>query len=647
MMSFRNLFAGVSLQELQAAGFPFRVQREIDAGYEIASTLHENGSDISKLSNVYAEIIRKNAGSLETYLYDNLINLKVIRSNPDSSYSENLKNIKDVMNFIFENKFNFDGVAKPNADKLFCAKGKSRITKMDSWKGVNDNYLKDVEDSGWLPTWEYLNCGLAMYVVDKGDGKVTYSLVTKSEAILRSLSKYNMLYADKGVVVINDILERLNPASDKKNLLDGKTAVLKLEWQSSVHAYKCTVTSKAEMDNMYMIPLIQAEAMFLSVLSSIDNDGKFIAVRHTNMEGKDVVSKVTAAVHSVKYWYRDIVEASSVAILSEKVDYSNIGFDIQSMVFRLFNLEASIHGKITTSIKPGTIKGIAVGNPKTVDISCHDIDYSLLSLVFHTKVSRMTKADFDAISDVIPLYAPTVRAKKEALLAWQAKQAPDDLYRLLTYPNAGIQTVFGNNIREALIKRKNYLPKYLKNFTPLDMETVNKQPNKTPEEVLNKIMQDGVLHARVRSSRGTIREVYLTKNEAILKHLYGDNYLALYGSRRARLKVVRELLNGKKYNELMDILRDYGLEDFTAWKVYDTYSKTFENLEKAVDRGDGVMLGIIDAEIMKLAERDIDSIEMVTGYKVKAYSLVTSNGSVSLYDCFNTSNIVSLEYSVV
>lgn len=540
--------------------------------------------------------------------------------------------------------------------------GKCRLAQLGDasqggkWKKVDTSYMDDTVKSGYLATWEYLNHGFVMLISEgtrNGETIKHRKLATKSMDIIRRMCEMGLILPKKGqnFVDVNDIYAKLNPASDKANLLEGKTAMFCIEWQPSLHKYEYTIKSKCELDAMYMLPLIEAEAVYMYLYMSVANKTGFAEIRYNNTDGVQV-HKFAATKDSMEMWYRDIVEPETKGILARKFDSNVIGLDPNSLRFRFFDIESSVHGGLVRTIKPGEIEHMCEANPKAVDISAHDLDYNLISLVFHARVNRMTRADFDAISKVIPTNAPTVRAKKQEILQWQANQRPDDLYRTLIYPDAGIQSVFGNNLKAAMARRKNYMPRYLKNFKPIDFAEVRAKASAngvSVEAVLQDIMLQGVLHATVYSSTGSVRETYLTNNVAILEAVYGKNYVALYGSRRARMYAVKKILlenASMTVNDVLDILSDYGIDDYAVWHIYAMYQKSFANI-KALLEQNGVrgIIPLIDAEITKLAEGDIDHIKMVTGYKVNAYSLVRSNGEVSLYDCFNTSNIVGLEYS--
>ena len=606
--------------------------------------------------------------TLEAYCYDKIFKIGVLQATGKDGgfavYTERMRNIKETLAIMFGAS---DGLGGDNSSNNAALEGifkrqlGNRLIYLGdkgmggTWKGVTSAYISEAVDSDYGETWEYLHHGFAMYYVEGAtDANSMYRLITKSEMLLKCLLSFNMLCTETdGSCDLQGVLSRLNPASDKKNLIDGTTAVARLNWQPSLHKYVVTVSSKCDMSKMYMLPLLEAEGNFITILSGVQTSSNLpylnVRCRYAG-DDKDTNLKCVADVVSYYGWYQDVKDAETRHKLEERVNKTVIGFDPNSMRTRLFNIEASIHGKLTSSIVPGTSLVIGQGvNPRNVNISCHDIDYSLLSLVFHSKVARMTKADFEAISKVMSFDAPTVRAKKQEILQWQSNLAPDELYRLLTYPDEGVWKVFGTDIKAALAKRKNYLPVYLKNFqaiTKAEIEARAKAENKAIEEVLSDIMSKGVLHATVFGASGSMRETYITTNEQILKAVHGQRYLALYGSRRSRLLALKQELDGiKTYDELVDTLKEYGLEDVTAWKIYEMYSKTFNNLSKITNIP--VEFGkLIDAEVMKLAERDISSIKMVTGMKVLGYSFVRSNGVISLYDSFNISNIVSLEYTV-
>lgn len=623
-----------------------------------------------ELSNLYKALsdVRQDAaitryypqGAIESLLYNNLKSGNFLIFDKNVKYTK-LPNIPEMLNNIYPPVIQRGAVDCNKILKdLMILQAKQRIDSTISGTGwvIKDRpeYFTQVIKNNALVEWEYLNRGFGVvFSESKGiDDYPKRQLVTRSPEILGQLNKLGLL---ENTVNITEEIKRLNPKADKDNLLEGKATVLRLEWQPTAKYYKLYKLAKVDLNKVVPLPALEALTTYICVIAGLKNmstDAGFIEVRYKSSTDETKFVKVTSSVNTLKNVYNTVLRKNDegAASLKRKVNETLIGLDVNTLECHLFNIEASVYGTITKALRPGRLMGIYEGDLRTVDTTAHDVDFTLLRRVFFTKINKLNKQQLMSLNVMIPFTASTVRGMKLQALMWQTNLTGAELYKSLTMPHTAISDIFGNDVKAALVNRKNYIPRYLKVFKPLDFKTVNEkatEQNKTIVEVLEDYMKMGVLHAYVLDSHGKIRETYLTKNERILQYEYGSDYIAVYGARRDRLRACKAVLENmdNDVEEVLSVLSDYGLDDFPAWKIYEQYAVQFANLVKGLKQeGIAYIVKLINLEIEQLMAGDSTNLVMVRGKKVNAYRIV-HNGEANIYDCFGLNNIKGLEYSVV
>lgn len=623
-----------------------------------------------ELSNLYKSLtdVRSDAAitryfnenDIESKLYNNLKSGNFIIFDKNIKYTK-LPNIPEMFNNIYPPAVQRNA---PDMNKvlrdLVILQAKQRIDSTISgtgWviKDRNEFFSKVIANNALLE-WEYLNRGFGVVFSESidTDGYPKRQLVTRSPEIIGQLNKLGLL--EQGTNITEEI-KRLNPKSDKDNLLNGMATVLRLDWQPTAKVYKLSKMAKVVLDKIIPLPALEALSTYICVIAGLKNlptDSGFIEVRYKSSDNTIKFVKVTSSVSVVKSCYNAVIHSNeeAAAVLKKKVNEALIGLDVNTLECHLFNLEASVYGQVTKALRPGRLMGIQDGDLRTVDVSAHDVDFTLLRRVFFTKINKLNKAQLMSLNVMIPFTAQTVRGMKLQALMWQTGLTGMELYKNLTMPQSAISAIFGNDVKAALANRKNYIPRYLKVFKSLDLNAVKEQAAKSGtsvESVLDNYIKSGVLHAMVMDSHGKLRDTYITKNERILQYEYGTDYIAVYGARRERLRACKKELEtfDKDVDVILSTLSDYGLDDFPVWKIYEAHAEDFANIVKGVKQeGIAFIIKLIDEEISALSANDGDKIAMVRGKKVNAYRIV-HNGEANIYDSFGVSNIKSLEYSTL
>ena len=171
-----------------------------------------------------------------------------------------------------------------------------------------------------------------------------------------------------------------------------------------------------------------------------------------------------------------------------KLRKTKVGFDIASLRFVAFDLEAPVEYKGAATFRFHMLDRIYPVGLNEVNKSQHNVNYDMLTGVFKTKVKSFKVADFDKFTIFGTSSFATREDKEKALIAWGESTSGRDLYNFMSqYPD-----LFGD-VQDALQTRMRVSPKFLKALKEVDLSD-DKDEKKS--QVL-KMLDNGIVKLRI------------------------------------------------------------------------------------------------------------------------------------------------------
>lgn len=305
-----------------------------------------------------------------------------------------------------------------------------------------------------------------------------------------------------------------------------------------------------------------------------------------------------------------------------------IGFDLTTIRYYAYNLEASFYDYGVISFRPEMLNTLKEIQFSDVDPSRHNINYPLLRAVYKTKIKNLTSTTAQLVTFENPNSYANLTDLKEVLLLKGDQLSNKDLYMLM---NQNPQ-LFGN-LEEEVEKRKRLQLKVLKDLKPVDLPDSNSER----KELLDKLLKSGVVRITAkRKTSNSILDVYATNSPKVLTQTLGKDYIQKYETTRLRLIKAKQLLENQPQISRRDfegLLVTYNIQDNIMAEMYDISlnpTMTTENLVPYFDRA-------IDTLLEKSRQRNISPINIL-------YRNIHAEDQKELYGNVEASNLIAVEY---
>lgn len=305
-----------------------------------------------------------------------------------------------------------------------------------------------------------------------------------------------------------------------------------------------------------------------------------------------------------------------------------IGFDITTIRFYAYNLEASFHEYGVINFRPEMLNSLRHISLRDLDTSRHSINYPLIRAVYRTKVRNLNaKSAQNVTFEDISTYA-NLTDLKEALILKGDRLSNKDLHALMSQnPN-----VFGN-LDEEVDKRKRLQLKVLKDLKQVDLPNSNAER----KQLLDDLLKSGVVRITAkRKTSNSILEVYATNNQKVLTQTLGKDYVQKYETTRLRLIKAKQILESQPQisrHDFEGLLVTFNIQDIIMAEMYEIAldpTVSTVNLVPYFDRA-------INTLLENSKTRNISPLNVL-------YRNIYAEDQKELYGNVEASNIIAIEY---
>lgn len=526
---------------------------------------------------------------------------------------------------------------------------------------IEEDTLHKWEKNDALFVLEYLTVGVGVCVkLSEKDGvsekRRTY--ITRNLNILAQLAKQGCidgLPADTNT--INTwLLEReaeLFNSTAEKNLNDNKLYVFNLtpvtDGTSKVK-YKVTkrrdaiVLTDINKDNVEIYP-IESFKVFADLTVNLLQDTIF-NLKYKLHDGTIKTNIVTLSREAVIYAYENV--DPNVQMLTAVLQKQNLlGWCPAYFGVNMYSLKKETLS--TFGIAIDSFEGLASydkENMKNLEISAlkrtpdNFKDVVAARMVFLTRTMRATKAMLDLFNTKVPEITQVQRVvdKRAVLLRW-ATELDDELF-YDTLNDSVFVAYIGSTLKDACIKRRKHMPVYLKKYTNLQNITY---------DTCTKAMSEGVLHIIYTTSKGSLQDLKLTTNTAILQRTYGADYVTVWETPVVKIKYI--------LHDYKQILADAGKVNtptlLALVNKYDLYNVLYPDNDVNVSMTTDFET-VCQMALQRLSERRRSTPQdaggkpiVITGKLADGIGFDTTQKTLSFYRTVYLNRIIYAEYSNV
>lgn len=456
------------------------------------------------------------------------------------------------------------------------------------------------EAKDWMKTSLYTRSIDILYALE-ANGQLINDLST----VLDKLTNKTLTSLEKGLQAV----VRLDPVNSEgsKPIFEAKIP------QSSLNAGGGT--------DIALIP-VASYILFATYLKKVSKNTPL------HIETETIQGKRSYNIGVTPNIYAQAYKNIGVDKIRESISKMVVGFDVSTMRYFAYDLEASIHGRGTISVRPemlNELKPIAIDR---VDTRRHEIDFQLLRQVFITKVNQLTAKTVPLFKFVEDQKYRTLYDFREIVTNQGLALSNKDLFNVMLM-NEGL---FGK-LPEELEKRKRLQLRILKGLEPVELPEDALERKKLVES----LMQQGLV--KITSKRiktNGVFEIYASSHSTVLQQLLGKDYVARLETIRVKLYHVRYLL---KQTEVID---RWEFEDMIVkYNVQDIFEALF--LEIALPPK------IPTANIVPYVEEGIEFLQEKAWGRSRSesnvlYRIVTAETNKNFYGNVDAENILAISF---
>lgn len=305
-----------------------------------------------------------------------------------------------------------------------------------------------------------------------------------------------------------------------------------------------------------------------------------------------------------------------------------VGFDLTTIRFYAYNLEASFHEYGVVNFRPEMLNVVRPLQITDIDRSRHNINYPLLRAVYKEKVYNLTtEKAVDITFEDVSTYA-NLDDFKDALIMQGDKLSNKDLFVLMhQHPQ-----VFGN-LEEEVENHHSARLGVLEGMKRIELPTSNTERKALVEQLL----LSGVVRITAkRKTSNSILEVYATNNLHALVQSLGDDYAKKFETTRLRLYKAKEVLEQEELISRQDfegLLVAYNIQDNIMEQMYEISllpTMVTSHLVPYFERA-------IDILFEKAQARNISKTNIL-------YRNIFATSQKDLYGNVDASNLIAVEY---